>query len=385
MVAPTTATTSLAIGPLAPRFEDVEQIAVLRGGGLGDLLYALPAVEALVVAYPAARITLLGTPLHSDLLAGRPGPVAEVVVLPLARGVREAAGHEEDRPGTARFLERLAARRFDLAVQVHGGGRFSNPFLLRLGARHTVGTRTPDAAALERTIPYRLYQHEVLRALEVVGLAGAPPVVLEPRVVVTPAEREGGRAVRAPEARALLAVHPGATDARRRWPANRFAEVAAAAAGAGAQVVVVGASGDTAAAEEIVDRARSAVPPAARSLVTSRAGRLTLAGLTGLLAEADVLLGNDSGPRHLAQAVGSATVAVYWFGNVITAGPLGRARHRVHLSWVTACPACGRDVTAETAARCEHEDSLVADVPVGPVREDVLDLLARAGGGAGPR
>ena len=46
----------------------------------------------------------------------------------------------------------MRARRFDLAVQVHGGGRYSNPFLLRLGARHTVGTRTPDAAELERTL-----------------------------------------------------------------------------------------------------------------------------------------------------------------------------------------------------------------------------------------
>ena len=71
---------------------------------------------------------------------------------------------------------------FDLAVQLHGGGRFSNPFLLRLGARHTVGSRTEDAAPLERTIPYTYYQHEPLRGLEVVGLAGAPPVWLEARL-----------------------------------------------------------------------------------------------------------------------------------------------------------------------------------------------------------
>ncbi|KAE8765641.1 glycosyltransferase family 9 protein [Georgenia thermotolerans] len=384
MVTPTTAAPALAVGPLAPRFEDVERIAVLRGGGLGDLLFALPAVEALAAAYPAARITLLGTPLHADLLAGRPGPVAGVEVLPLARGVRESPGREEDPAGTDRFLDRLAARQFDLAVQVHGGGRFSNPFLLRLGARHTVGTRTPDAAALERTIPYRYYQHEVLRALEVVGLAGAPPVMLEPRVTVTEAERAGARELRAPGAPALLVVHPGATDARRRWPPARFADVAAAAAAAGAQVVVVGAGEDVPAAEEIVDRARAALPPAARSRVTSRAGRLTLPGLTGLLAEADVLLGNDSGPRHLAQAVGAATVGVYWFGNVINAGPLGRARHRVHLGWMTTCPVCGRDVTSETAPRCEHEDSFVADIGVEPVRADVLDLLAAPSGGVGP-
>jgi hypothetical protein len=81
--------------------------------------------------------------------------------------------------------------------------------------------------------------------------------------------------------------------------------------------------------------------------------------------------------------VGTATVALYWVGNVISAGPLGRARHRVHLSWATACPACGRDVTSETAPRCEHEDSLVAGIPAGPVREDVLGLLANPAGRSG--
>ncbi|UNX56524.1 glycosyltransferase family 9 protein [Georgenia sp. TF02-10] len=378
---PPAAPAAVAVGPLHPRFEDVERIAVLRGGGLGDLLFALPAVQALADAYPGARITLLGTPMHAALLTGRPGPVDEVAVLPVAPGVREVPGRAEDPAETARFVAGLAAQRLDLAVQVHGGGRFSNPFLLRLGARHTVGTRTPDAAALERTMPYRYYQHEVLRALEVVGLAGAPATQLEPHVAVTAAERDRGARVRLPGARPLLAIHPGATDPRRRWPAERFAQVAAAAAEAGGQVVVVGDETDVPAAEQIVTGAQDRLEGPARGLVSSLAGRLGLAELPGLLAEADVLLGNDSGPRHLAQAVGTATVGVYWFGNVINAGPLGRARHRVHLAWRTACPVCGVDVTDETLPRCPHDESFVADVAPGPVVEDVLELLGRGAGG----
>ena len=67
--------------------------------------------------------------------------------------------------------------------------------LLELGARHTVGTGTPDAAALERTIHYDFFQHEVLRWLEVAGLAGAAPVVLEPALAATAAERAAAEAV----------------------------------------------------------------------------------------------------------------------------------------------------------------------------------------------
>ncbi|HEY0639005.1 MAG TPA: glycosyltransferase family 9 protein, partial [Pseudonocardiaceae bacterium] len=68
---------------------EVRRVVVLRGGGLGDLVMVLPAIEALRAHYPAAAITLLGTPGHARLLAGRPGPVSEVLPLPVARGVHE--------------------------------------------------------------------------------------------------------------------------------------------------------------------------------------------------------------------------------------------------------------------------------------------------------
>jgi ADP-heptose:LPS heptosyltransferase len=73
--------------PADGRFDEVLKIAVLRGGGLGDLLFALPALDALAEAYPEAEIVLLGTPMHAALLRGRPGPVARVEVLPKTRGV----------------------------------------------------------------------------------------------------------------------------------------------------------------------------------------------------------------------------------------------------------------------------------------------------------
>ena len=360
------------IGEPGEPFSDVRRIAVLRGGGLGDLIFALPAVSALSAAYPEAAITLLGTPMHAALLAGRPGPVATVEVLPVRPGVRDG---EPDPTAEQAFLERMRRRHFDLAVQVHGGGRNSNPFLLELGARHTVGTRTPDAVALERTIPYLYYQHEVLRGLEVVGLAGALPVDLEPRVALTEHEQVTRDRARTERRQPLLLIHPGATDPRRRWPADKFAEVAARVAAAGGEVVVIGDDSDVETAEQIVEGARSL---GAGPDVTSQAGRVPLGQLVTLLTRADVVLANDSGPRHLAQAVGTPTVGIFWFGNVVNAAPFGRAHHRIQISWTTHCPVCGRDATQVgwTAERCEHDDSFVADVASEAVLADVLDLLA---------
>src|SRR5689334_17722663 len=114
-----TAVPAAGIGVLAPRFEAVERIAVLRGGGLGDLVGALPAVDALAAAYPGASVTLLGPPSHAALLEGRPGTaVSDVEVLPAAPGVRDGDSDPEE---VEAFLARLRERRFDLAAQLHGG------------------------------------------------------------------------------------------------------------------------------------------------------------------------------------------------------------------------------------------------------------------------
>jgi len=358
----------VGVGPVLEKFNSVSRIAVLRGGGLGDLIFAIPAMAALKAAYPAASITLLGTPIHKALLEAVKSPVDDVVVLPFAEGVRPG---EEDEAGLDVFFTDMRARNFDLAVQLHGGGRYSNPFLLRLGARHTVGTRTADAASLERTMPYLYYQHEPLRALEVAGFAGAFPVNLE--ATLAPADTAAPGAADGAGAQPLVVVHPGATDPRRRWPAEKFAELASACAADGSHVAIIGDGSEQELAERVAALAASAD-------VRSLAGALDMGGLVRLLARADVVVANDSGPRHLAQALGVPTVGIFWAGNVINAGALGRSLHRLHASWVTVCPTCGIDVTQVgwTAPRCVHDDSVVAGIDVQDVYEDVRSLAATA-------
>src|SRR2546430_2056491 len=169
----------------------VRRIAVLRANALGDFIFALPALEALRAAYPQAEIVLLAKKWHATFLQGRPGPVDRVVAVPPYPGVSEEPGTPSTRHSlecTAeleQFFEAMAQERFDLAIQIHGGGRYSNPFLLRLGARLTVGLKTPDAAPLDRWVPYVYIQSEVLRYLEVVALVGATTHVLGPRIAVT--------------------------------------------------------------------------------------------------------------------------------------------------------------------------------------------------------
>jgi ADP-heptose:LPS heptosyltransferase len=102
-------------------------------------------------------------------------------------------------------------------------------------------------------------------------------------------------------------------------------------------------------------------------------GRISLGGLAGLLSRCAVVVSNDSGPLHLATAVGAATVGIFWAPNVITASPPLRTRHRPAISWRLNCPVCG-DTLFDGS--CEHRASIVADIPVEEATSYTLELLA---------
>jgi ADP-heptose:LPS heptosyltransferase len=352
---------------------DVRRIAVLRANALGDLVFALPALDALRHAYPGSELVLLGRSWHRHLLDGRGGPVDRVIELP--DGVPAAVPAERSLEIEAEALRGAAAERFDIAIQLHGGGRTSNPIVLALGARVTAGCRTHDAPALDRTLPYIYYQSEVMRNLEVVGLVGAPPVSFVPSFPVLDSDRVAlERSVPGLEAdRPLVVLHPGASDPRRRWPAASFAAVGDLLAGAGARIAVTGSGAEAALTSRVVTGMRQ---PA-----LDLGGRLDLPGLVALLERAAVVVSNDTGPLHLAGAVGTATVGIFWCSNLINAGPAFRSLHRPAISWRLTCPACGVDYTR---GECPHRLSIVAEVPVDQVASAALALLAE-GGSVSPR
>ncbi|MDP9388859.1 MAG: glycosyltransferase family 9 protein [Actinomycetota bacterium] len=344
----------------------VARIAVLRANALGDLVFALPALAALRAAYPAAEMVLLARPWHAEFAPARVPGVDRTVVVPRHEGIWAEPGGVDDQEELAAFFARMREERFDLVLQLHGGGRHSNPFVRRLGARVTAGLATPDADPLDRTVPYVYYQPEVFRLLEVVARVGAPAVGNEPRLPVLEADvAEAGRLVDLTQP--LAALHPGATDGRRRWPPERFAAVGDALAGAGAAVLVTGTQEEAGLVDEVVRRMEADA--------TGLAGAVSTGGLAGLLSCCGVVVSNDSGPLHLAAAVGAATVGIFWCGNLINAGPVTRARHRPAISWRLDCPACGTNCITGS---CRHSASFVADVTVEEVVGSALDLWADA-------
>jgi ADP-heptose:LPS heptosyltransferase len=346
-----------------------DRILVLRPNALGDFMFALPALHALRGRYPQARIILLGKPWHADFLGGRPGPVDEVIVMPPLPGLGAPPGSPIDATDLQNLVDQLRGLRPTIAAQMYGGGRYSNPFIASLGAGLTIGAATPDAAPLDRSIHYSERANRRLELLQIAALADAQPRLLPRELEVTTADRLlAERALPVTTDERLVVLHPGASDARRRWPAERFAAVADALADAGAAIAISASADEAPLAYEIATRMRHGA--------ANLAGALPLPALCGLLERSRMIVSNDTGPLHMALALGKPAVGVFWLTNMIESCPLAQHLLRPALSLRTRCPVCGAE---NLRTRCPHDVSFVDDVDAGAVTALALDLWREVG------
>lgn len=346
------------------RVEHVRKIAVFRPSAVGDFIFALPALHALRRAYPEARIVYLGKAWHADFLRDRPGPVDAVAVVPPCPGI--GAPLDIDPGPMHAFIDAMRAEAFDLVFQMYGGGGHANPLVRRFGARLALGMKAPDAEPLDRWISFAPLQNRRLQLLEVAMLAGAQGSLDGEFLQVTESDRhQATQAVPETLHAPLVVLQPGASDARRHWPAPRFAAVADRLARAGAVIAVNATANEAPVAHAVI--------AAMRYPAIDLGGRLSLSGLCGLFERTALMVSNDTGPLHLALAVGTPAVGIYWRNNLFESAPLQQDRHRAALSTRVHCPVCGAE---NLVTRCEHDASFVDDVNPDEVSALALELLS---------
>jgi ADP-heptose:LPS heptosyltransferase len=266
----------------------------------------------------------------------------------------------------------MRAENFDVIIHMQGDGRSANPFINKLGSGLTAGMRNPAAEPIDRAIPYVHYQSEILRNLEIVALIGASTACLEPHIEVTGMDEQETISIKARIGdRPYVVIHSGADDMRRVWPAVKFAEIADSLVERGYEIVLTGTQKE----EEIISSVTWAMKQTAIPCIALKIG-----GLAALLKKSALVISNDTGPLHLARAVGAPTVGIYWGPNVLNWGPLSRNRNRVAISWQTECPKCRiRPVSPwpfqPVTANCNHPYSFVESVPVAEVLGLALELL----------
>jgi lipopolysaccharide heptosyltransferase II len=292
-----------------------KRVCIIKPSALGDVVNALPALEALRARWPGATIAWVVNRSLRGLLDGNPA-IDEVIVYDRA-GVRFNLG------GLAllgRFLLGLRHRRFDLAIDLQGLFR-SGLMTAATGARVRVGLADFREGSTRfythRIPPPPPESHAVDRLLRVAEAFGAEIAAPRHFVPFAESDRQWARSVLAGVARPLLVLNLGARWITKRWPPEHFAEVARRAVRErGAGLVAIGAPEDAPSVAALV----SLLAPLP---VLDLCGQTTLPRLAALAAESDVVLSNDTGPLHLAAAVGARVVGIYTCTSPKLNGPYG--------------------------------------------------------------
>jgi ADP-heptose:LPS heptosyltransferase len=248
-------------------------LLALRALKLGDLLVAVPALRGLRRRFPDHRI-LLATSAWLRPVVELVDAVDELVP---ARGLDAALD--------------VGGRPVDVAVNLHGRGPESGHLLADLAPRRLIA-HAPDAPGGPEWIDGMLERERWVRLVRAWGAPAAASDVAISRPSVPPAVA------------GAVVVHVGAFYGSRRWPVDRFAEVARTFAGRGLEVVV------TAGADER-DRAEAVAAGAGLAPAQVLAGRLDLTEFASLVAASALVISADTGAAHLASAYGRPSVVLF--------------------------------------------------------------------------
>jgi heptosyltransferase-1 len=305
------------------------RIAVVKLSSLGDVVHALPVAATLRAARPDARLTWIVERREAALLRDHPA-LDEVVAIDTrawrrARSLRRL-GEVAGAVGVVRA--RLRAARFDVAVDLQGLLK-SGLLTLATGAPLRIGFAWPRSRegnaffTNRRVLPPPEARHVVDQYLALLAPLGVTRPVHEFRLPAdAAAEAQVGDFFAAsglkPRDRVVV-LNPGAGRADKRWLPERFAALARGVVAAGARVLVVWGPGEVAAA-----RAIAAAVPDGRAVL---APPTDLFQLIAVLRRASVMGAGDTGPLHVAAALGTPCVALFGPTSAERNGPYG-AGHR---------------------------------------------------------
>lgn len=324
------------------------RILVVQTAFLGDVVLTTPLLRELRRAHPGAALTVVAAPVGAAALEG--SPHVDRIVPFDKNGVNSGAS------GTLRLARSLRLGRFDLAVAAQRSARTG--ILLRAsGAATRVGFEgAAGALAYSRRVPWDPARHAVLRYLALAGAAGGDPESADPRPEL-PVRKDALARVESllrgegiANGDPVLAIAPGSIWGTKRWTPEGFAHVARGAGARGLRPVLVGAQDERELCLSVRDRAGIEV--------AVLAGRTSLAEMTALLSRARALVTNDSGPGHVASAVGTAVVAI--FGPTVPAfgyTPWGERNRIVELHGLECrpCHAHGPEVCPLGHHRCMRD------------------------------
>jgi heptosyltransferase-2 len=299
------------------QMSDVQRVVVRVPNWVGDAVMAVPALRELRRVLPHAHITLVTRPGAADIFIDADF-VDEVFVY--------------DRTGLAtvwRQVREWRRQKFDLALLFQNAFEAAAiAFLARIPARIGYDTER-RGLLLSHSLPlpaWKAERHESFYYLNIVAelerlLGSKQTETAEPRFDLhVPADRkqealrllrENGAHLNAP----LAVLCPGSINSRaKRWPAERYAELADRLTESGSNVALIGSAAELDVSDEVCQRARS------QPIVLT--GKTSVAEATAIISIADILITNDTGPAHIGAALNIPTLVIFGPTNPLTTYPM---------------------------------------------------------------
>jgi lipopolysaccharide heptosyltransferase II len=356
------------VTPAAVEWEQAANVLCVRLDTIGDVLMTTPAIRALKESRAGRRITLLTS--RAGAAAGVLVPEIDSVIVYDAPWLKATPTRPDSRHEHA-MTELLRDGGFQAAVIFTTFSQSALPSALlcyladiplRLAHARENAYQLLTTRVAERE-PENGIRHEVERQLDLVARVGCSTADRRLSLRVPPDDRMRVRALLASleidSASPWLVVHPGASAPSRRYPPEMFVEaLALVVERTGATVVVTGDASE----HELAAMVCARIPEHSHEL----AGVLTLGELSALIADAPVLLTNNTGPAHIAAAVGTPVVDLYALTNPQHTPWMVRSHV---LSHDVPCRNCFRSVCPELHHEC------LRGVRPEQVADAVIDLL----------
>ncbi len=355
---------------------EIERLLIVRLSAMGDVIHTLPAAQALRDAFPKAMIGWLieerwaeflcapGTPRRGARSAQR--PLADWVHTVDLKGWRKSLFTIQTAEKIARVWNDVRSAHYDVAVDLQGAIR--SAVLARWsGAPVVYGAAQPREAPASLWYTRRVIvrgTHVVEQNLSIVESIIAKPVIAPaaPLPCDSAAEDRIARRLRELGVTDFAIVNPGAGWGAKRWPAERYGQVARMLACCGVQPIVNYGPGEKELASEVEGASGGA----------ARAFPCTISELIALTRRAKLFIGGDTGPLHLAAALRVPVVAIFGPTDPARNGPYGTR------SVVLRNPA-----SSTTHARNANADQAMIEISVDAVMAGARSLLANGKGKSG--
>jgi predicted lipopolysaccharide heptosyltransferase III len=295
---------------------EFQRILLIRFRLMGDVLLMTPVARALRARFPKAHIALLTDEPADEMVRGHPA-LDEIILFKRRDDATLSSFQKLKR--YAGLIRDIRSRGFDLVLNLHPHGERGGLVTWLSGARCRVGYDRPGSKTFWYDVkaPYdtesRYRVEHLLDPLRAIGIEAKAEL---PSVELSQQDRAFADKLLGEEKRPIVIVHPGRADTRRAWPAERYAQVADALVQRhGARVVFTGIGKEG----ERVEAVRRGMQQPSESLVD----KATAKQLAAVMARADLYIGMDSSPLHLASAVGLPTVSLFSFYSPRAWKPIG--------------------------------------------------------------